>query len=133
MSIKVDNFYDAYFSISKAPDEEWKRIILRLWYKYGIQSTGSKSADKQKLHELELREMEYETAVTSKFLTVTKSEQEKILKRKKEKRIENNPELYKDITKWAEILGKQVFLAIQMKHESDSFENKKKRNNKYHS
>ena len=133
MSIKVNSNYDSFFSISKAPDEEWKRIILRLWYKYGIQSTGSKAADKQKLHELELREMEYETATTSKFLTVTKSEQEKILKKKKEKRIENNPELYKNSTKGAEILGKQIFLAIQMKHELDKEDNKKKRSNKYQS
>jgi len=133
VSIKVDSNYDAYFSVSKAPDAEWKRIILRLWYKYGIRSTGSKSADKQKLHELELKEMEYETATTSKFLTVTKSEQEKILKKKKEKRIENNPEQYKDSNKGAEVLGKQIFLAIQMKQEQDKINNKKKRDNKYQS
>ena len=130
MSIKVDSFYDAYFSVSKAPDEEWKRIILRLWYKYGIKSTGSKSADKQKLHELELKEMEYQTTVTSKFLTVTKGEQEKILKRKKDKRIENNPELYPNTTKGAKILGEQIFLAIQMKQGNDKLNSKKKRNNK---
>ena len=133
MSIKVNSNYDAFFSVSKAPDEEWKQIILRLWYKYGIQTTGSKSADKLKLHELELKEMEYETAPTSKFLTVTKGEQEKILKKKKEKRIENNPELYKNSTKGAEVLGKQIFLAIQMKQEQDKINNKKKRDNKYQS
>lgn len=131
MSIKVDSNYDAYFSVSKAPDAEWKRIILRLWYKYGIKSTGSKSADKQKLHELELKEMQYETAVTSKFLTLTKAEQEKILKKKKDKRIENNPELYPNTRKGAEILGQQIFLAIQMKQEQDKIDNKKKRDNKY--
>ena len=133
MSIKVDAGYDAYFSVSKAPDAEWKRIILRLWYKYGIHSTGSKSADKQKLHELELKEMEYETTVTSKFLTVTKAEQEKILKKKKDKRIENNPELYPNSRKGAEILGKQILLAIQMKQEQNKINNKKKRDNKYQS
>ena len=77
--------------------------------------------------------MEYETAPTSKFLTVTKGEQEKILKKKKEKRIENNPELYKNSTKGAEVLGKQIFLAIQMKQEQDKINNKKKRYNKYQS
>ncbi len=130
MSIKVDSLYNAFFSVSKAPDEEWKRIILRLWYKYGIQSTGSKSADKQKLHELELKEMEYQTTVTSKFLTVTRGEQEKILKKKKDKRIENNPELYPNTTKGAKILGEQIFLAIQMKQGNNKLNNKKKRNNK---
>jgi hypothetical protein len=130
VSIKVDNFYDAYFSVSKAPDAEWKRIILRLWYKYGIKSTGSKAADTQKLHELELKEMEHETTVTSKFLTVTKGEQEKILKRKKDKKAELNPELYPNTTKGAEILGQQVFLAIQMKQGNDKLNSKKKRNNK---
>ena len=131
MSIKVDSNYTAFFTIKSKPDSEWQKIINKLWNDFGIRSSGSKSLDKQKLHELELRQAEKESCVTCKFLTVTKAEQEKIQAKKKAKREENKIIPNSDNMKGAEIFGKQIFLAIQMKHEQDIQENKKKRNNKY--
>ena len=101
-------------SFSGAPDPEWQAIIRRL-LSYGRKSTGSKSRDKELLHSVELEKAKLENIVSSKFLTVTKSEQEKIQNKKKEKRIENNPEAYPNSQKGAKFLGEQLYLAIQMK------------------
>lgn len=131
MSINVDSNYTAFFTTKPKPDSEWQRIIDKLWNDFGIRSSGSKSLDKQKLHELELRQAEKESCVTSKFLTVTKAEQEKIQAKKKVKREENKNIPVPENMKGAEILGKQIFLAIQMKQEQDIYENRKKRQNKY--
>ena len=121
----------SYFGFRPKPDAEWQRIIDKLWNDFGIRSSGSKSLDKQKLHELELRQAEQESAVRSKFLTVSKSEQEKIQAKKNSRKAENTPMSYTEPTKGAEILGKQIFQAIQMKQEQDNIDNKRKRNNKY--
>ena len=123
----------SYFGFTPRPDAEWQRIIEKLWNDFGIRSSGSKSLDKQKLHELELKQAEQESAVTSKFITVKKSEQERIQDKKKNKKAENEPVHSSDSTKGAEILGKQIFLAIQMKQEQDDIDNKRKRDNKYQS
>ena len=135
MSIKVDSGYSAFFSVSSVPDMEWQRIIERLWKKYGIRSTGSKATDKSKLHELELKEAEQLNGEcdSGRFLTIKKSELDKIKDKKKKKNIQRNPEKYQNITQGAELLGKQIFLAIQMKNDNDVKENKKKRDNKYQS
>ena len=133
VSMNINSNYTAFFNISPKPDTEWQQIIDKLWNVFGIRSSGSKSLDKQKLHELELRQAEKESAVSSKFLTVSKSEQEKIQAKKKSKKTENELETQTSTTQGAEILGKQIFLAIQMKQEQDEFDNKKKRNNKYQS
>ena len=132
MSIKVDSSYSAFFDIC-AKDDEWQRIIDRLWRKYGIRSTGSKAGDKAKLHELELKEAEMlgGECDSSRFITVTRAEIEKIRNKRREKKIEKNPKEYPNTAKGAEILGKQLFLAIQMKKENEDRENKKKRDNKY--
>ncbi len=120
----------SYFGYRPKPDAEWQRIINKLWDDYGIRSSGSKGLDKQKLHELELKKAENESCVSNKFLTVSKSEQEKMQAKKKEKKEENEVQKPEN-SNGAEILGKQIFLAIQMKQEEDVQENKKKRNNKY--
>ena len=121
----------SYFGYIPKPDAEWQQIIDRLWKNYGIRSSGSKALDKQILHEHELRDAQKETTPSGKFLTVSRFELEKIIKKKKEKKADSEPKKDSDSTKGAEILGKQIFLAIQMKKEQDSEDNKKKRNNKY--
>ena len=123
----------SYFGFRPKPDAEWQRIIDKLWNVYGIRSTGSKTLDKQILREHELKDAQKETSATNKFLTVTKSEVEKIINKKKEKKVENEPKTTPDESKGAEILGKQIFLAIQMKQELENIKSKKKRNNKYQS
>ena len=82
---------------------------------YGITPTGNKTADKNKLREIELREAEQESCVSSKFVTVTRSEQEKIQERKKQHRKEVNPEIYQNPTQGQKLLGEQIMLAIKMK------------------
>ena len=133
MSDLINLNYTAFFSISPKPDDEWQRIIDRLLYVYGIHSTGSKSADKAKLHELELQKAIKEHAKnTSKFLTLTQSELEKIIQKDREKQ----KELYKidqNTNNGAEILGTQLYIAILMKNNKDNSENKNKRHNKYNS
>ena len=95
-------------------DYEYMQIIRRLKM-YGLSPTGSKSADKVRLHEIELREAKKENCVTSKFKTITKGEQEKIQNQKKEKMAQteqkSNPELMQGQT----LLGKQIMLAINIK------------------
>ncbi len=133
MSINVNTNYSAFFSVTSIPDSEWQRIIEKLWKVYGIRSTGSKALDKQILHEHEKQDAEKENSITTKFLTLTKSEQEKIQAKKKAKQTDKLQQNNTEITKGAETLGKQLFLAIQMKAEQDSVDNKKKRDNKYYS
>ena len=116
MSVKkVQNFCAASFCCGPYIDEEEKRIMRKLM-QYGITPTGRKSTDKVKLHEIEIKQAQMENCVTSKFLTVTRQEQEKIQTKKKEKRVENNPELYQNSTKGQKILGEQIYLAIKMKN-----------------
>lgn len=121
----------SYFGFRPKPDAEWQRIIELLWDKYGVRSSGSKALDKQVLHEHEVRDAEKESSVTTKFLTVTKAEQEKIQAKKKSQKAETELKTDDDSTKGAELLGKQIFLAIQMKSEQDKEDYRKKRNNKY--
>ena len=121
----------SYFGFVPKPDAEWQRIINKLWNVYGVRSSGSKALDKQILHEHELKDAQKETEATSKFLTVTRYEVEKIINKKKAKKAENEQKIDSEQTKGAEILGKQIFLAIQMKQSHDEQDNKKKRNNKY--
>ena len=122
----------SYFGYRAKPDAEWQQIIERLWNVFGIRSSGSKALDKHKLLELELKQAEQESAVRTKFLTVTKSEQEKIQAMKKDKNADNEQQK-SEVADGAKVLGEQIFLAIQMKHEEEIQDNKKKRNNKYQS
>ena len=123
----------SYFGFRPKPDAEWQRIIEKLWKVYGIRSSGSKALDKQILHEHELKDAQKETTATNKFLTIDRFELEKIIEKKKTKKAENEPVTNKEVSNGAEILGKQIFLAIQMKQEQDDMDNKRKRDNKYQS
>ena len=100
--------------VSFGPDEEPKRIMRKLMA-YGYRSTGSKSGDKELLRRIELKQVQMENCVSSKYLTVSRTEQEKIQEEKKEKKIENNPELYQQTMQGQQILGEQIILAIEMK------------------
>lgn len=105
-------------SIANVIDEEYKRIIRKL-QQYGMKPSGSKTTDKMRLHEKELQEAQKENCITSKFLTVTKAEQEKIQEKKKEKKEEINPELNQNSSKGQEILGNQIMLAIEWKNKTN--------------
>ncbi len=104
--------------MASAPDSEHQQIMRKLMA-YGVTPTGNKAADKALLHEIELKLAKMENCVSSKFLTVTKAEQEKIQEDKKEKRMENNPELYQNSMQGQQILGEQIMLAIEMKKKSN--------------
>ena len=114
MEINKVNGGNSFYFCNIRIDEEEKKIIKKLM-QYGITPTFNKSADKAKLHEIELREAKKENCVTNKFLTLTKGEQEKIQEKKKEKRKEISPEKYPNSEKAQKILGEQIYLAIQMK------------------
>ena len=110
-------------------DYEYIKIIRKM-QQYGMRPTGSKSVDKRRLHEKELQEAQKETVVSSKFVTVSKSEQEKIQEKKKKKREEVDPKLYPDTTKGQKLLGEQLMLAIQMKRKEEEKLKKKKKEEK---
>ncbi len=113
------------FIISFSTDYEYEQIKRRLMM-YGVKPSGSKSADKMKLHEIELREARKENIVTTKFLTVSTGEQEKIQEKKKQKRIEINPKSHPETMKGQRILGEQIMLAIKMKKELENRDKDKK-------
>lgn len=102
------------FSMSGGPDNEHLEIMRRL-RAYGVMPTGDKTADKNKLREIELKKAKEETSVSNKFYTVSIAEQEKIQEKKKEKRIENNPELGDKQLKNLGVKGEQIYIAIQLK------------------
>lgn len=125
MSInRIEEFYIP--QVSFCIDREEEEILRRLAM-YGIKGTGIKSIDKAKLHEIELREAQKEDTVCSKFLTVSKNEQEKIQKKKKDKKIEKDPKSYPDSPKGARILGEQIYLAIKIKKDLEEKLKKKKK------
>ena len=128
MSLNVNSSYSACYHFKTKPDPEHQRIIDILWQKYGVRSSGSKSLDKAKLHELELKDAKKENDVTNKFLTVTKKEQEKIQENKK---ANQDKEQLSEPIDAAKIYGEQIFLAINMKQKEENYDNIKKRNNKY--
>lgn len=98
----------------QSPDAEHKRIIRRLMV-YGYTPTYNKNSDYNMLRRIELKLAKMENCISSKYITVTKAEQEKIQEKKKAKREENNPELKQNSTKGQEILGEQIMLAIEWK------------------
>lgn len=101
------------FGLRTTIDYEYMQIIRKL-AQYGLKPTGSKSTDRARLREIELRQAEKESCVTTKFLTVTTEEQEKIQAKKKEKKAENNPDIYQNKI-GQEALGEQIMLAIKLK------------------
>lgn len=112
--MQVNKIQSFAFSGINYMDEEEKRIARRL-LQYGITPTGNKTADKARLHEIEIKEAKTLNYISNKFLTVTKTEQQNIQEAKKEKRKEINPELYSDTDNANKVLGEQIYLAIKMK------------------
>ena len=100
--------------IPKTFDEEHIRIMKRL-QAYGITPTGNKSTDKMLLHKKELEEAKKEGCVTTKFLTISKNEQEKIQEKKKENNTQNNPAKDLSIDSAQKLLGEQIYTVIQLK------------------
>jgi len=96
------------------PDDEHKRIMRKLM-SYGILPTGNKIADYNLLRKIELDLAQAENCISNKFITVTKQEQEKIQKKKKEKKVENSPELYQDKLQGQQILAEQMKIALELK------------------
>ena len=111
---KINPIMSGMLSVSFGPDEEHKRIMRKLMA-YGYRTTGSKSGDKELLRRIELKQVEMENCVSSKYLTVSRSEQEKIQEEKKEKKIENNPDIAQNTMQGQQALGEQIMLAIEMK------------------
>lgn len=99
---------------SKQIDEEHKRIIKKL-QQYGISSTGDKEKDLQKLHVKELEEAKNVEKIDSKFLTINESEHRLILSKELSKNEDKLTEISNNPTLGQEILGQQVYQAIQMK------------------
>ena len=130
VSIEINSII---LSVALSEDQEWKKIKERLWNKYGIRSLGSKAADKQKLHELEMIEVEQlgGECDSSRFITVTRAEIEKVKNKRRDKNIKKDPKEYPHTEKGAKILGEQIYLAIKMKKEQEDKDNKRKRDNKY--
>lgn len=123
-NINPINSYSFSMSLGCSTDPEHKRIMRKL-YEYGIRPTGNKSTDFRILREIELREAQKENTVSSKFLTVSRMEQERIQEKKKEKRIENDPRSHPESAKGQKILGEQILLAIKMKKEEEDRQKKK--------
>ena len=111
--------------VAYAIDYEYMRIIRRL-AEYGIKPSGNKERDKERLRKKELEEAERADCVSNQFVTVSQNEQEKIQEKKKKKRVEKNPEYYKDTAKGQQVLGEQIMLAIEMKQKKEIFQKKKK-------
>lgn len=101
-------------------DSEEKEIMRRLMA-YGIKPTGDKTTDKAMLRRIELNEAKNNNFVTTKFLTVSKSEQEEIQRKKKEKKAEIE-EPNKNVEKFigSTALGEQIYLVMQMKKKKKS-------------
>lgn len=122
----IASFSSFHVCSNNGTDAEWERILRRL-KEYGIKTSGSKASDWAKLRDIEMQEMQTLTVPSNKFITITKSEQEKFLARKKDvkqnkqiQKEENNkeiiPENYKKTEKAINALGEQIYLAIKMKN-----------------
>lgn len=117
MSIQIiPSTYSFSFSVGSVDSEE-KEIMRRL-LAYGITPTGNKSADRAKLHSIELEHAKNDNYISNKYYTVTKNEQEKIQEHKKEikKLINKNDsrKLAEEKKEGAKLLGEQLYLAIKL-------------------
>ena len=93
-------------------------LIIQKLLAYGVTPTGDKSADREKLHQIEINKAKQLNYVSNEFLTVSSAEQEKIQERKKERRKEIYPEEkkeYRENFTGANALGEQIYLAVNMK------------------
>jgi len=104
-------------------DSEEEAIMDRL-IAYGCSPTGDKATDRAMLHRIELERAKQDNYVSSKYLTVSTSECERIQERKKEKRKIGNPEKSpkkQDERLGDKIRGEQIYLAIQMKKKRENY------------
>ena len=95
-------------------DEEHLRIIRKLYEKYGLGSTGSKSGDIALLRRKEIEEAERLDTPSGDFLVLSRTEVENIIKKKKEKVAEANPELFQNSIQGQKILAEQMMIYVQM-------------------
>lgn len=131
MSIQIiPSTYSFSFSVGSVDSEE-KEIMRRL-LAYGITPTGNKSADRAKLHAIELEHAKNDNYISNKYYTVTKNEQEKIQEHKKEikKLINKNDsrKLAEGKKEGAKLLGEQLYLAIKLKNEKEMKDKKQETN-----
>lgn len=124
VSCITPNFSFSYGCFSGIDTE--KRDIMKRLLAYGYTPTGDKDTDKATLRRIELQKAKEDNCVSDKYLTVSRAECEKIQEQKKAKRKLNNvvPECNikgrkPDRQVGAELLGQQIYLAIQMKAEKD--------------
>lgn len=111
-------------------DYEQIQIELRL-KAYGIEPSGNKTADKSKLHAIELQYAKMQNAPSGKFLTVSYSKEQEIINNKKEnlnpyKNIKSKTE-NKEILKEDEVLGRQILAIIEMKKREEKDYKKSKK------
>lgn len=80
----IDNIQSAYTFAFSAPciDSEEKEIMKRL-IAYGVMPTGDKATDKAKLRQIEEQKAKTEMVPTNKYLTVSSSEIEKFIEKRK--------------------------------------------------
>ena len=98
----------------KKIDDEHLRIIRKLYEKYGLRSTGSKSGDIALLRRIEIEEAERLDTPSGDFLVLSRTEVENIIKKKKEKVAEANPELFQNSIQGQKILAEQMMIYVQM-------------------
>lgn len=95
-------------------DEEHRQIIKKLFEKYGLRSTGSKSGDKALLRRKEIEEAEKLDTPHGNFLVLNRSEVSQIIEKKKKKKIEANPEAFQNTMQGQKLLAEQMMVYIQM-------------------
>jgi len=93
-------------------DYEWLEIIKRL-KKYGVKSTGNKTADYTLLKKLERREAETDSCAPN-LMNIPQPEQTKLKEGKKEAKTENTPENSLNQLENLDLLGSQIFAAVKM-------------------
>jgi len=112
--MKIESISSGSFSCVSSVDSEEKEIMRRL-LAYGVTPTGNKITDKAKLREIELEKAKNSNIVLPDLLTVTRQEQEKIQKNKKDKRKEQLKDPKAETFEGSKALGEQIYLAIKMK------------------
>ena len=95
-------------------DEEHKRIIEKLYRKYGIRSTGNKASDKAILREKEVLEAEKLDFPQGNFLALSPFEEKKIIEKNKKKKVEETPDIYQNSNLGQQILAEQMMVYMQM-------------------
>lgn len=99
---------------SRKIDEEHRRIIEKLYRKYGIRSTGNKTSDKAILREKEIIEAESLSSPNGDFVVLSRSEVEKIIEKKKKKKTDANSDFLHNQDLGQKILAEQMMVYMQM-------------------